>query len=449
MIDLEKGYYSLKGENRGATNAEDSRRRLSTATEARKITSFTTAAYDPVWTDEDDLICAVFDNYRFQIRKVNHIDERYDSTDTAKIFDYVAVASDSLHNGGHWRSHGIPSMMGLNTADYQRQYDLDIAQSQISTDPVFGTSGGAVVALSDLLGNDQYYFLIYNTAQTKDEILKSFNIAISRVSLGQRTNYAYGIFHFSGPRYDLTDPDLFFYERVFGGYFAYSYPLSKFRRIEASISLSNSGKETYTGIGERKALLLSNSISYVKDNSIWSPTGPIDGDRFNFTLAFTTDIQYSNVNYYTIIADYRRYFRLGTRTAYAARAQLFYNEGKEARRFFMGGSWDLRGYPRWSLRGKKLWLTSHELRFPLIDAIGVKFPFGGIGFGAIRGASFFDVGAVWDDVYTETLGSLGVGLRVNILGVLVLRYDFGKLIERNFTKLSDDFFHQFFFGWDF
>jgi len=417
--------------------------------QAKKITNFTTAAYDPVWTDDDDLICSVFDNYRFQIRKVNNIKARYDSAEVVKTFDYIAIASDSLRNSGHWIGHGIQAIAGLNTTQYQRQYDLDIAQSQISTDPVFGTAGGAIVALSDLLGNDQYYFLIYNTAQSKDEFLKSFNVAVSRVSLGQRTNYAYGIFHFSGRRYDLTDPDLFFYERVFGGYFALSYPLSKFRRIEATVSLANSDKEVFAGIKERKALLLSNSISYVKDNTIWSPTGPIDGNRFNFTLAFTTDVQYSNVNYYTIIADYRQYFRISTRTAYAARIQLFYNEGKEARRFFMGGSWDLRGYSRWSLRGKKLWLTSHEFRFPFIDAIGVKFPFGGVGFGAIRGAAFFDAGAVWDDKYTETLGSVGVGIRVNILGALVLRYDFGKRIENNFTKFSNEFFHQFFFGWDF
>jgi hypothetical protein len=449
MMDFGKDGAVAESGNLSSHTLSADRTATDPCTQARKITNFTTAAYDPVWTDEDNLICSVFDNYRFQIRKVDGIKARYDSAGMVKPFDYVSIASDSLRNSAHWTTQTIQSTAGLNTTPYQRDYDLDIAQSQISTDPVFGTAGGAIVALSDLLGNDQYFFLIYNTAQSKDEFLKSFNVAISRVSLGQRTNYACGIFHFSGQRYDLTDPDLFFYERVFGGYFALSYSLSKFRRIEATISLANSDKEVFTDIQGRKALLLSNSISYVKDNTIWSPTGPIDGSRFNFTLAFTTDVQYSNVNYYTIIADYRQYFRLSKRTAYAARFQIFYNEGKEARRFFMGGSWDLRGYPRWSLRGKKLWLTSHEFRIPFIDAIGVKFPFGGIGFGAVRGAAFFDAGAVWDDKYTETLGSAGVGIRVNVLGVLVLRYDFGKRIENNFTRFSDEFFHQFFFGWDF
>jgi outer membrane protein assembly factor BamA len=149
------------------------------------------------------------------------------------------------------------------------------------------------------------------------------------------------------------------------------------------------------------------------------------------------------------MGDYRQYFRLSQRSAFATRLQLYWNEGKEARRFFMGGSWDLRGYPRWSIRGKKLWLTSQELRFPLIDQIGVKFPFGGIGFGAVRGAVFFDAGSAWDDDYKKTLGSFGLGLRLNFLGALALRFDMGYTIEDNFKRVSDRYFTQFFFGWDF
>ena len=49
----------------------------------------------------------------------------------------------------------------------------------------------------------------------------------------------------------------------------------------------------------------------------------------------------------------------------------------------------------------------------------------------------------------EPLGSIGAGLRFSLLGILVLRYDFGKRIERNFTRFQSDVFQQFFFGWDF
>jgi outer membrane protein assembly factor BamA len=167
------------------------------------------------------------------------------------------------------------------------------------------------------------------------------------------------------------------------------------------------------------------------------------------TLAYTTDVQHSNVSYYTIIADYRNYLRLTTRSALASRATLWYNDGKEARRFFMGGSWDLRGWPRWEIRGQKIWFTSHELRFPFVDQLGIRFPFGGLVFSSIRGALYADLGGAWDSKYVETKGSVGAGVRFNLGGLLVLRYDIGKRIENNLAHFQKGLFYQFFFGWDF
>ncbi len=410
--------------------------------EMRKITHFTTAAFDPSVTDSSELVFTAFEDFSFQIRTIRNIDALYDSSSIIRTID----PSPHLPI---WQPKKLSAESESRSLKYTGDYSLDIAQSQISTDPVFGTAGGAFLALSDLLGNDQYYFLLYNTAQSQDELLQSFNIAVSRISLRQRANYAFGIFRFTGRRYDLTDPDLFFYERVFGGYLALSYPLSKFKRIEVITSLSNSDKEVIGELRQRKALFLSNAISFVHDNSLWGPSGPLDGSRLNITLAYTSDIQFSNANYYSIIFDYRHYFRLAQRSAFATRWWLFYNEGREARRFFMGGSWDLRGYPRWSIRGKKLWLTSNELRFPFLDQVAIRFPFGGLTFLGIRGALFFDAGNAWNDRYAETLGSIGAGVRLNLAGVIVVRYDIGKRIENNFRTFQDGIFHQVFFGWDF
>ena len=115
----------------------------------------------------------------------------------------------------------------------------------------------------------------------------------------------------------------------------------------------------------------------------------------------------------------------------------------------MGGSWDLRGWPRWSIRGEKLWISSMEFRFPLIDQLSIKFPFFGLGFFGIRGAAFFDAGGAWDTKYNSTLGSIGGGLRMNLFGAIVFRYDIGKKIENNFKQFQPKLFYQFFFGWDF
>lgn len=137
----------------------------------------------------------------------------------------------------------------------------------------------------------------------------------------------------SGRRYDLRENDFSYYERMYGAYFAFSYPLSFFRRIQTSTSLSQSVK--YLDITDyRRSLLLSNYISYVKDNSIWNYTGPVDGERLNVTLGYTTDIQNSNVNYYSILADYRRYIRLSKALTLAMRGQFFYERGHKPETFF-------------------------------------------------------------------------------------------------------------------
>jgi outer membrane protein assembly factor BamA len=134
------------------------------------------------------------------------------------------------------------------------------------------------------------------------------------------------------------------------------------------------------------------------------------------------------------------------------RGQFFDNEGKNPRRYFLGGTWSLRGWSQLSIRGTKLWQANAELRFPLLDMLYLKFPFGMVwGFPAIRGALYFDAGNCWDNSenYDFTRGSLGAGMRINLFNVIVLRYDFGKRIENNFTKLQDGLFQQVFFGWDF
>lgn len=407
-----------------------------------RITHFVTSAFDPAWTTSGDLVFTAFERFSFHIKTIRNVRATYDTSTAIRTIDLFDKEKP-------WVASSMAGQSELKRLRYTGEYSLDIAQSVISTDPVFGTNGGAIVALSDILGNEQYYFLLYNTAQTQSDLLSSFNVAISRVSLGQRANYAYGIYRFSGRRYDLTQQEEFFFERVYGGYLSLNYPLSKFDRIETDISLSNSNKESDGGLGSRKALLLSNAVGFTHDNSLWGPTGPLDGSRFSLTLAYTSDIQYSNVSYYSVIADYRYYYRIAQRSALASRLWLFYNEGKESRRFVMGGSWDLRGWPRWSIRGQKLWLVSEELRFPFIDQFTLQFPFGGVGFGPFRGAVYVDAGGAWDAKYTETLGSIGAGLRMNLLGVLVLRFDVGKLIENNFNDFQPGLFTQFFFGWDF
>jgi len=408
------------------------------------VTNFTTAAFDPKWCGNDRIVFSTYENGMITIKILNGVNDKISkSNKTEQISSSVFFSGRPLNKIFLHSANKNPK--------YKKRFSFDIATTAIVTDPVFGSFAGGALSLSDMLGNERYYLLFYNNSNYESEFWKSFNVAISKVSLEKRLNYAYGIYHLSGVRYDLTESDFSYYERIYGGYLSFSYPLSFFKRIETNTNFSSSQKDI-DFLNNRRSLLLSNSISYVKDNSLWWYSGPIDGERLNVTLGYTTDLENSNENYFSFMFDYRKYFRIGKLSSVALRGQYFMNQGNYARRYFMGGSWSLRGWPWISMRGTKLWQTNAELRFPLFSEISLRFPFGlDISFPQIRGALFFDAGNCWDtkDNYGITKGSLGAGVRMNIFGIVVLRYDLGKRIEKNFTKLQSNLFHQFFFGWDF
>ncbi len=380
---------------------------------------------------------SVFENRGFQIRKLNKVQQRIDNSEE-KEDDNLRLA----HN--HWKPGKISGSKVIDKLKYEKNYDLDIAQTQVNQNPFWGTNGGAMLTFTDMLGNDQYYILLYNNAQSRSDFLRSMNFALTKVSLGKRTNYAYGAFRYAGRFFNFKDS--FFFEDRVGGFFTISYPFSHFKRLEFTTNFSYSDKEV-TPVDRRFAWLTSNSLSFVHDNSIWGYTGPIEGSRYNFTVGNTYDIRFSNVNYWTFLADYRHYYRLHPKLTYAVRFLGLMNEGRETRWFTLGGSWDLRGYDRWSIRGEKIVFTSHELRFPFIDYLGIKFPFLSMVFPGIRGALFFDAGNAWNDELNGLLGSFGFGARLNLGGFLVLRLDIGR--RTDFESVSNDWFTQFFFGWDF
>lgn len=414
------------------------------SSEMKRVTSFTSAVLDSKWCGKDKIVFSTYENGNITIKIVEDVSRKTQKSETSEhISSSVFFSGRPLNKITHTTANKNPV--------YKKRYSFDVATTALVTDPVFGSFAGGMLSLSDMLGNDRYNLLLYNNSNYESEFWKSFNVAVSRVSLEKRLNYAYGIFHLSGLRYDLTESDFSYYERLYGGFVSFSYPLSFFRRIETNTNLSSSQKDI-DFINNRRSLLLSNSISYVKDNSLWWYTGPIDGERLNVTLGYTTDLENSNENFYSFLFDYRRYIRIGKLTSVALRGQYFMNEGNFARRYFTGGSWSLRGWPWISIRGTKLWQTNAELRFPLFDEISFRTPIGfNLGFPQIRGALFFDAGNCWDtkDNYNFTKGSIGGGVRINVFGVIVLRYDLGKRIEQNFTKLQGNLFHQVFFGWDF
>jgi len=402
----------------------------------RAATEFATAVLHPTWVNDSTLVCTAFDSYQFQLHEI-----QVQPKETERI--QWAFSGQNLWEFPHI-SIGNPSN---KVKPYKRKYSLDLAVSQVSNDPIFGTSGGGQLAFSDIMGNHRWEVLVYNTAESAGDFWERFNILVSKYNLENRANWGVGVFHFNNLYW--TPREQFYNERRYGGMFMLRYPFSQFRRLEASSTVALSEKLVYNSTQDapRKALLMANFLTYVRDNSIWGSTGPMDGQRFLVQAGFTNDIRFNNVNYYTLVGDYRRYFRLQRRVTYALRLMGLRSEGYEPQRFYIGGSWTLRGYPRFRIWGKNAFLWNNELRFPLIDQIGIQFPFGGIGFRGLRGALFVDAGNAWEEEFPGMRGSFGIGLRINLGGFLVLRYDIGR--RTDFKTVDNNTFYQFFFGWDY
>ena len=435
-------YLAYTSDKTGTYNIYIIKNPLQTILEKEPIRSFQMTRYvgttfDPEWTDSGGLLFGTFENGRFQIRLDPDFLQKQEQAELTEVAQIPLLEK-------HWSFAKIDASQIRAQHPYRKHYNLDLAQGQVTQDPVFGTTGGAQFVFTDMLGNDQYYVLIYNNARTTSQFLESFNVGLTKVSLGERLNYSYGLFRFAG--YYYNPQDLYYYEKRAGANFAFSYPLSQFARISLSQSFFYSDKDWFIG-KSRVAYLNSSFLSFVHDNSLWGPTGPLDGGRINITIGNTYDFVFSRVNYFTVFADLRHYFRISQRSAYAVRLFTLYNQGKESRQYYFGGSWDLRLYPRWSMHGERLFLISQELRFPLIDLIGIRFPFGSFGLQGIRGALFFDAGNAWNDRWTRLKGSFGLGIRINLGNVLVLRWDIGR--RTDFNTISDHTIVQFFFGWDF
>lgn len=421
-----------------------------------RLTHTTSVLFDPYWTSDGQLLATAMDGFRFQVRAFGKIDSLL-QVQEGPLLRPVTKALPSpvwakLESG----------QVEVSNSPYRRRYSLDAAQTVINQTALYGTNGGGYMVFSDMLGNDYFLVTVYNTSRNQRDFLRSMSFSVSRYQFQKRTSTAYGIYRNGGLRYDLTDPDAAavypaVWENELGGYGALSYPISFFDRFEIVTGLNWSDKQVLTKDLRRKALLLSNAVSFVHDSALYGMNGPIDGFRANLSAGYTTDVWRSNVSYYTLIADVRKYFRLTPSITFAIRGMGRMNEGREARLFYMGGSWDLRGYPLFDIRGSKTWFGSAELRFPLLENPQVVAPvLAPFGIANLRSALFFDAGHAWNKGYRfqesqlltgKTHFSTGFGFRLNLFGGLLLRYDLGWRL--NEALREKQWFRQFLFGWDF
>ena len=406
-------------------------------TETRRLTHVLTGAFDPVLlADGQHLLFSGYESGGFQIYEL-----AVDWADSAEV-SYQRVEEAQAEP---WSLASLHGQSEVASRPYERKMSLDIAQGQISQDPEFGTSGGIQVALSDVLGNDQYHFVLSHIAASRSGFFDGLNVALTRLHLGQRLNAYWGVFRLND-RFSSRFGRFVREERL-GAHVGLSYPFSQHDRIDTRLSLRHAEIDRQFEGRKLSGWLANNYVSYTHDSSLWIPTGPLEGQRYSFGLAQTIDFKTSRRFNIALFGDYRYYFRLSQRSALAVRLMGRRSTGVVPEFFSLGGSWTLRGY-RWrSLWGSKMVLYNQELRFPLVDRFLLHFPFGAIEFSAFRGALFFDVGNAWNDDFDQWRAAFGTGVRLALGGVFVFRLDAAR--RTDFKSIDGDTRWDFFFGWDY
>lgn len=373
---------------------------------------------------------------------------------------------DSGPPSGRW-AWAVPGDTTLGTAaagePYQRRMTLDVAAGSAVFVPGYGGAQGVAFLMSDLLG-DNLIFGSIGSFQGRQLGSVFANISANAVYLNRqrRLNWGFGAFRTRGRNFE-GDQVVAYTETAMGVLGLLRYPLTRFNRIEGTFVFEHSDRVDFTlPVDEprRVGWIASHYLSYVHDNSLWLPSGPIDGTRFSLTTGISTDFTNGRFDSYLLSADWRRYFRTGSKSAYSIRALGFYSGGDRPRRINIGGTLGLRGYPEFgNILGSQAFMLNQELRFPVLNHLILGTPFGDLGFPEIQGALFTDVGKATfptEGLDRAWLGSYGLSFRLALAPLVVLRLDLGRRFsDDRFVGYSldrdqrDPGFISFFFGYNY
>ena len=379
--------------------------------------------------------------------------------------------------------YGLPEEADFEIADYKPKLALDYvspAQMAVGTDR-FGVyaGGGITLNFSDMLGYHNLFTMAQVNSRVEDSaLLFGYQNTKSRMNWGgvvQRIPYVYGGLSYGEGREPgtLVEQEFIFRQVNYqASIFAY-YPFNQVRRFEVSAGyrLIDYQQEvrnrvyTYDGffLDQYKSELDAPdslyygffTAAYVYDSSFFGATAPILGQsyRIEFSPYFG-----GNLNFSSVLADFRRYFMPVRPFTLAFRVMHYGRYGNNANdnRFyplFLGYETLLRGYNSSSfgvsendvyaqLFGSKIAVASVELRFPLFGVLGLGRGYYGIL--PIDFVAFYDAGIAWGyeiDGDTENkpfflggdrqpLTSAGIGIRMNLMGFLIMGFNAVKPFNR-------------------
>lgn len=413
-------------------------------------------------------------------------------TRASRIAGYLADAETGLVPHGTFNADQAVSYDSSLSLDYIGQPTLGVGTDRFGAN----IGGGAAAFFSDMLGNRSLGVMVQANGTFKDiggQVFymnqeKRLNWGVS----GGRIPFLQGFQRFGqdengNPFIGLIRQRIF----ISSANLITAYPFSTTRRVEASVGLTR-----YSYDVEEDRFFLNNlgqifdadrishpspdalnlatvSIALVGDNSFMGFTSPVSGSRFRFELGQIMGTE----NFTTVLADYRRYFRLNSNLTFAVRGEHIarygneldpdFQSGSAIQPYFLGFETLIRGYAFESfeaeecaaalresgavggqfncpgvdrLMGHKLGFINAEFRVPVLgtERFGlINFPFLPTEF-----LVFGDAGLAWNnlddvDFVFERTGarrvpvfSAGVAARFNILGIFILESYYAYPFQR-------------------
>jgi Tol biopolymer transport system component len=396
-----------------------------------QLTDVLGGIFSPSWSREGDrLAFSVFNEGGWDVYQIKEPLENLEPIKTMKEGDWQyeapwVAASKRTDSDSLLAAMGPfqPDTLAYRTiGDYERQpyrlkFSPDWVSGSFSYNSADGLGGLTRISLSDILGNHRIFIGADFFSSFED-----IDFVTNYWYLARRIDYGGGVFHFKNYYYsDRTTmgtpianrgEDRLFSERTFGGIFALSFPLDKFRRFDADFTAMRIAREIYKEDaywveGEPPVESRENEdiylprISYTKDTTIWGSTGPIGGTRYMLSAERSiVDVLGSDLSFTTAMLDFRKYFMFNRGTQLATRVFGATSQGSDPSWFYVGGAYNLRGYEDFEFDGNNVLLASIELRYPFIDRLIMRGPIP-LQLGGLRGALFFDIGGAWSGDYDD------------------------------------------------
>ena len=378
---------------------------------------------------------------------------------------------------------GLPKDTNFMVSAYKPKLSLDYV-----TPPSIGIgvdrygsygAGGVAAYWSDMLG----YHTLMTMAQTGNrlmdtDVVLAYQNSRKRVNWGavaQRISYPYPFYSvavgevFGEPAY-IEQENI--YRQINYDFSGFGfYPLSQVQRLEFSggFRLLDFNWTVYTRayalidnvllMNEKNTIPTGKSLSfgyvsgtYIYDSTIFGATSPLLGR--SDAIQFSPSV--GSLTYFTVLADFRRYYVPVKPFTLAFRAMHYGRWGKSSEDSRMWpmyiGYWDLvRGYESFNygnqdelnefdvnrLYGSRMIIANAEIRFPLFRLLGIGK--GYYGPFPIEAFGFYDMGIAWDSVNKASflsggtrkpVTSAGFGLRTNLFGYIIIGLNYVYPFQR-------------------